>query len=207
MRAERQPSHRIVRPGTPGDIPIVARLLARALEDDPLSRWWFPVASRRQAQVERLIASSAWDAYRRNDGIDIATDTAGVMTGAALWQSTQYPWRVGPSFEQRVQGWRMFGRRARMATEQAHAVAALHAPEHHWHLTSLGTRADMRGLHYGRELLEWGLERCHADRLPAHLETSNGDNVAFYEKFGFETTGVLDPPGGRPRTWAMRYEP
>lgn len=43
--------------------------------------------------------------------------------------------------------------------------------------------------------------------MPAHLETSNGDNVPFYERFGFEVVAVRDAPEAGPRTWLMRYEP
>ncbi|MGV9415461.1 GNAT family N-acetyltransferase [Nocardia sp. NPDC003693] len=206
MRAERQPSHRTVRPGTPGDIPIAARLLSRALENDPLSAWWFPKASTRQARVERLITISAWESYRRNDGIEIAADTAGVVTGVALWQSTLYPPVLRSIFGQRVHDRRIFGARARVAHEQGVAVAALHTVEHRLHLTALGTRADKRGRGYGAQLLESGLRRCREDGLPAHLETSNPENVAFYERFGFEVTAVHEMPDG-PRTWIMRCEP
>ncbi|WP_245568475.1 GNAT family N-acetyltransferase [Nocardia concava] len=82
-----------------------------------------------------------------------------------------------------------------------------HVQEPHWHLLAIGTAPEVRGHGYGEALLLSGLARCQSDRLPAHLETSNPENIPYYERFGFELTATVDPPGGWPRNWLMRYNP
>lgn len=202
-----------MRSGTPGDIEIVSRVLAQALEDDPLSQWYFPRTASRTVRLRRLLTQSSWSSHRRGGGIELTTDSAGVVTGAALWQSTSHPTKTKSTVGRWLADRRIFGRQAGQvrvarrirATPQADATS--HVVEHHWHLSAIGIRPDMRGLGYGRDLLESGLRRCDAGGVPAHLETSNVDNVPFYERFGFELIGIRDRPEAGPRTWLMRYEP
>ena len=40
------------------------------------------------------------------------------------------------------------------------------------------------------------LDRCDAEHAPAYLESSKPDNVPYYQRFGFEITGEITPPGG-----------
>lgn len=153
-----------------------------------------------------MLESSAFQAYAMSNGMEIVSDNSGVVAGCALWVSTHHI-PASTSSAQMMHSWRIFGRQSRQTRQFAAIRTAARVVEHHWHLTTLGTRADMRGRGYGRVLVESGLQRCRADGLPAQLETSNGDNVPFYERFGFEVTGVVDAPEFGPRTWLMRYQP
>ncbi|WTL36411.1 GNAT family N-acetyltransferase [Nocardia sp. NBC_01503] len=192
-----------VRGGSPGDIPVVSRLLERALADDPLTRRLYPTESTRRAR--RRFESQAWLAYSLSDGIGVAENGAGVVAGCALWFGSHQSanWTVSDV----VRNWRLNGWRNEQPTVYSQMRAAAQIAEHHWHLNVLGVRADMRGRGFGRDLVESGLARCHADRLPAHLETTAAENVPFYEQLGFEVTSVLDEPLIGPRTWLMRYQP
>ena len=50
------------------------------------------------------------------------------------------------------------------------------------------------------------LARCDAECAPAYLESSNPDNVPYYERFGFEVTGEIVIPDG-PSLWPMWRNP
>ncbi|MRH89804.1 GNAT family N-acetyltransferase [Nocardia sp. SYP-A9097] len=194
-----------VRYGSPGDIPVVSRVLGRALADDPLMPWLYPKIKSRAAKAQRGFESQAWLAYSLSNGIEVAVDGAGVVAGCALWFGSHQV--ANMTVTDHVRSWRLNGWRSRPPTLYSQMHSAAQIAEHHWHLNAIGTRADMRGRGFGRDLVESGLARCHADGLPAHLETTAPENVSFYEQFGFEVTSVLDEPRVGPRTWLMRYQP
>ena len=56
----------------------------------------------------------------------------------------------------------------------------------------------------GEEAASFGpvLARCDADNLPAYLECSREENVAFYARHGFACSGEVRLPGGPP-LWLM----
>jgi hypothetical protein len=51
------------------------------------------------------------------------------------------------------------------------------------------------------------LDRCDAEYAPAYLESSNPDNIAYYNRFGFEVTGEIRISGGGPTLWPMWRQP
>jgi len=50
------------------------------------------------------------------------------------------------------------------------------------------------------------LDRCDAEHAPGYLESSNPDNIAYYNRFGFEVTGEIAMPDG-PTLWSMWRRP
>ena len=56
-------------------------------------------------------------------------------------------------------------------------------------------------------LLKPVLDRCDDEGLGAYLESSKEENIAFYNRQGFELTRRLDLPAGCPPVWAMWREP
>jgi ribosomal protein S18 acetylase RimI-like enzyme len=99
---------------------------------------------------------------------------------------------IGPAGFARVGRW--------MGTWAQHDLA-----EPHWHLGPVAVDSHLQGRGIGTLLLS---EYCaRLDRLNAvgYLETDKPTNVAFYEKFGFQTIGaapVLNMPN-----WFMRRAP
>ena len=75
-------------------------------------------------------------------------------------------------------------------------MAEAHPEEPHWYLAIIGSDPDVRGKGFGNALMRSRLERCDAEFAPAYLESSNPDNVPYYERFGFEVTGEIVVPGG-----------
>ena len=82
-----------------------------------------------------------------------------------------------------------------------------HPEEPHWYLAVLGSDPTVRGGGFGRALMQSRLDRCDAAYAPAYLESSNPDNVPYYERFGFEVTGEIVLPGGGPKLWPMWRRP
>ena len=69
-------------------------------------------------------------------------------------------------------------------------------------LVAVAPAAQGRGL--GRRLVAHGLERAHAGRGPAFLETATPGNVAFYQSLGFQVVSQQQAPDGGPVIWFMQ---
>ena len=66
----------------------------------------------------------------------------------------------------------------------------------HWYLSFIGTRPEARGKGLASALITEITETCDKDKIPAYLESSNPENVALYEKHGFEVTGEVTLKNG-----------
>ncbi|SLN71121.1 GNAT family N-acetyltransferase [Ruegeria meonggei] len=81
---------------------------------------------------------------------------------------------------------------------------ASHQPkEPHFYLYVIGTTVAARGTGVGGKLMEAGLELADQANKPAYLECSKEENVSFYERYGFEVTGMCNPVEGCPPEWLM----
>jgi GNAT superfamily N-acetyltransferase len=65
-------------------------------------------------------------------------------------------------------------------------VECLHPKYPHWNLETLGIRHDAQGRGIGTRLMAPGLARADQAGLPCYLTTAKRENLAFYERFGFE---------------------
>jgi ribosomal protein S18 acetylase RimI-like enzyme len=72
----------------------------------------------------------------------------------------------------------------------------------HWHLGPVSVDAHLQGTGIGTRLMNEFCARVDATHTNGYLETDKSSNVAFYEKFGFETiasAAVLETPN-----WFMK---
>jgi ribosomal protein S18 acetylase RimI-like enzyme len=74
----------------------------------------------------------------------------------------------------------------------------------HWYLPWLGVQNDLQGTGLGDQLLRLCLTLVDADQLPAYLETPNPRTVPFYERHGFEISGVARAGTCPPVTMMLR---
>jgi ribosomal protein S18 acetylase RimI-like enzyme len=68
-------------------------------------------------------------------------------------------------------------------------LAALHPPEPHWYLSTLGVDPPCQHHGLGRRLLADWLADVDRDARAAYLETDRPENVAFYARAGFADLG------------------
>lgn len=176
-----------IRRATPADIPELAESLSRAFSDDPFYDWVLPSGPRRALALRgffRLILVQLSDRLQE-------TYTTPSLGGAAVWLAPgkhELSWwqqlRLIPSFTN-VVGWGGIPRGLRII---AH-MDALHtgmALGPHYTLSLLGVEPKLQRQGLGRELLAPVLDRCDRERLPAYVDTAKAENVAFYERLGFE---------------------
>lgn len=189
------------------DIPGLAGALARAFFDDPVMKWVQPDADRRRAALPGLFGALTRYHFLAGRGSEVAVADVGVGA-AALWDP---PGRqVHTPREQLAMlpaVLRAFRGRLAAGRAVSDLMKASHPEEPHWYLAVLGSDPFVRGCGFGYALLQSRLERCDAEYAPAYLESSNPDNVPYYERFGFEVTGEIVLPDGGPSLWPMWRRP
>lgn len=196
-----QPKADALRLATTDDVPVLARTLARAFEQDPLIQWLVP----QDAQVMDR-AAQLFTGYLRLLALPHGmTWTSTDLHAAALW-SPPGCWHMGPLTQARVAPyflraatWRHFPTRL-LALEK---VIAAHPREPHYYLQVMGVDPDAQGRGWGSQLLARGTAIADGAHLPCYLETMTERNVSLYLRHGFRVVGELTLPFAGPRTWRM----
>jgi GNAT superfamily N-acetyltransferase len=81
-----------------------------------------------------------------------------------------------------------------------------HPREPHWYLQTLAVEPSSQRGGYGTALMQPGLDRADAERMPCYLETQRESNIPFYRRFGFELTDEISLHDSPP-LWLMWREP
>ncbi|GAU65710.1 putative acetyltransferase [Streptomyces sp. NBRC 110611] len=186
---------------TPHDAPLIGRTLARAFDDDPMMRWFFPDGASREAGLGRYFTTIFARQYVHH-GVCERTEAA-----AAFWVPPEAQAKAVPDAETIRQLQNLLGDRAGLFRD-AVETAAQHTPqEPHWYLAVIGADPAAQGQGQGAALLRSGLAKADAAGLPAYLESSKPSNLPFYEHFGFTVRAELRLPGEGPVLRAMWREP
>ncbi|MBB3600896.1 ribosomal protein S18 acetylase RimI-like enzyme [Mycolicibacterium sp. BK556] len=196
-----------VRPARKADIPALARVMARAFQDDPVMAWVQPDAARRQAALPGLFSALTRHHFLAGRGTEVAVSEDGVAA-AALWDPPGR-WMQSPREQLAMLPGVMRAFRGRLAAARTltDLMKANHPEEPHWYLAMIGSDPTVRGGGFGRALMQSRLDRCDAEYAPAYLESSNPVNIPYYERFGFEVTGEIALPEGGPALWPMWRAP
>jgi ribosomal protein S18 acetylase RimI-like enzyme len=189
------------------DIGELSRTLARAFHEDPVMTWLFPDAVARRKSLPRLFDALTCYHHLPAGGVEVARRD-GVIGAAALWDPPGR-WKNSPLEQFRTLPTlvRAFGRRIPVALQVGATMEREHPEEPHWYLGIIGSDPFVRGVGFGLALMRSRLDRCDAEYCPAYLESSNPDNVPYYQRFGFEVTGEITLPNGGPRLWPMWRSP
>jgi GNAT superfamily N-acetyltransferase len=181
-----------VRAAGTADRPDVVRVMAAAFDDDPVTRWMVPPGR----SLVPLFRAHLRTANADQQHVDLAL-LDGEPVGAAVWQEPGY----------RVTAWRQLvalpwyaralGRNLSRGATLESRMHRARPHEEFWYLAGVG--AIRRGEGIGSALLRHRLDQVTG---PAYLESSKQDNLALYERFGFQVRQPLRLPDG-PELWPM----
>jgi GNAT superfamily N-acetyltransferase len=181
--------------------------MARAFYDDPVMIWLIADQKARTAHLYRLFATMTRHHHLARGGVEVACDGPGIGAAALWdppdqWQETRWALLAQtPAFL------RVFGLRTAMARGLQELMKRSHPEEPHWYLAAIGSDPMVRGKGFGQVLMESRLDRVDAEHAPAYLESTKHENIAYYQRFGFEVTGEIVLPEGGPTMWPMWRAP
>lgn len=191
-----------VRTATKDELPRLADTLASAFSTDPIFTWMTPDANR-EARLRRFFAAQLKFAV---DHGTIVTNGEG--TGAAIWFPPE-KWKIPTPHLLRLFPTmaRTFGRRLPRVLGGISTIEKRHPKDPpHWYLEFLGTHRDIQRNGVGSSVIDFVLDRCDQEGIPAYLEASSPENVPFYVRHGFEELEELRLKNGPP-WWAMLRQP
>lgn len=189
-----------VRRARPEDVPTIAGVLARAFDDDPVFRILLP--EQRVPRLTRFFAAALPIVHLPLGEVWVTDD----LRAAAAW-APPGRWHVSALQQLRMLPMiGVFGRSTLFAARVHRVVEREHPRDAHWYLSTLGVDPSAQGRGLGAAVLGPVLSRCDLERVDAYLESSNGQNHAFYRKQGFELRQTLDFPRNA-TVWTMRRSP
>ena len=177
-------------------------MLARAFHDNPLGVAVIGTSRNRRLRCNRAGIAALLVSARRHGLVLFAHSGDELLGALAASAPSATPLPAPPLGVQLrtllAQGFRVAARWSQIAQQ----LQALHPPQPHWYVASLGVDPPAQGRKVGGALLATLLERADQEEFPTYLETDRARNVAFYEARGFqveEQISLLDVP-----VWCMR---
>jgi GNAT superfamily N-acetyltransferase len=183
------------------DADAMTETIATAFFNDPLWSWAFATEDQRAEQF-RVWWRVFVDAAFRNEWTWV-TDNCGSV---AIWAPPGAA-ELLPAEEERLVELvveLIGGDRANAVLEVLAQFEAAHPHDTpHYYLGIVATHDDHRGHGHAEMLLAENLRQIDAEHMPAYLESSNPLNLNRYMRLGFEPTGEIVIPDGRPAVTTM----
>jgi len=195
------------RRATKSDRAQVTNTLASAFARDPMFQWVAGVEAdvSIESRLRIFFGAMAKLVLGRDDHLVFTTDDG---AGAAVWlPPNEWKMSTADMFRALPAMLRAFSSRTPRMIRAFTAVEEVHPTAEHYFLEAIGTKAGMQSKGVGTAVITPMLERCDAEGMPAHLESSNLQNVPFYARHGFEVTGEIEVGKGAPTVTAMWRDP
>jgi ribosomal protein S18 acetylase RimI-like enzyme len=183
---------------TASDVERVIAGLVLAFSTDPAVRWMYPDAHHYLTNFPKFEQAFGGRAFEQNTAFYIDG-----YSGAALW--------LRPGVEPDEDALIALLQQSVPEREQENVFAVFeqmgnyHPSEPHWYLPLIGVEPTQQRQGYGSALMKHGLISCDRDNKLAYLESSNPDNIPFYEQHGFELLGTIQVGASPPIFPMLRY--
>ncbi len=183
------------------DVPAISLALARAFADDPVFAVLFG-GPPSLAKATRFFEVMAQMQHAHGHVYNTPGNEA-----AAIW-APPGAWRIPPmQIAKRTPALiGVFGRHLVGTLGVLNVLEKNHPTEPHYYLEFIGTNPVHQGKGHGAALMQPMIDQCDREGVGAYLESSKESNVAFYGRFGFETTKVITHKAG-PQQWLMWRDP
>ena len=184
---------------------VAGAVLGRAFTTDPVFGWILAGTGRLQERLTHAFTAFALGATRKPAAHVLVTAE---KTAASIWLPPgQWQAPMSEVVRQAPRLLRAYGTRSPRALRLLSVVEKQHPREPHWYLEAIGTVPEARGQGIGPRVLAPVLEKCDDAKLPAYLESSNPQNIPFYERHGFVKLPLFDLPPGCPVITPMWRDP
>lgn len=182
----------------PGRRQKIIDSLVLAFSNDPIVRWMYPSAQQYLSHFPDFLTAFGKNAFDAQ-----TVYHADNYAGAAFW----FPPHVEPDTDlmmETIQRTISPKLQAEMfiLLEQ---MSDIHPTQPHWYLGVLGVDPVRQNQGHGSKLLQGVLDLCDRFELPAYLESSNPQNIAFYEKHGFKVISEIQTDTSPTISAMIRY--
>ncbi len=184
------------------------QISVRAFDDDPFFQYLFPSESQRHRSVAMLHRTVL--RHVATVGVTRTASIDGKIAGLALWVPPG-KWPYSPMLQIR----QLFGSIAAFAPNLGslnrgrpimHAVVEAHPKRPQWYLQLLMVDPPFQRHGIGGMLQTPTLEVCDREGIFAWVETQKEENLAYYQRFGFEIVAEHRPVAAAPAMWSMGRE-
>jgi ribosomal protein S18 acetylase RimI-like enzyme len=184
---------------------VAGAVLGRAFTTDPVFGWILQGSSRLEHRLTLAFTAFAVGASRKPAAQVFVTPE---QTAASIWLPPgQWQAPAAEVVRQAPRLLKAYGKRSVRALKLLSVVEKQHPTEPHWYLEAIGTVPEARGQGIGPTVLTPVLDQCDAAGMPAYLESSNPQNISFYERHGFVTMPLFPLPAGCPVITPMWRDP
>ena len=198
------------RPLVGEQLSAVIALSSRAFFDDPFFSYLLPNDDLRRSRLPIFFRTVYTHMGVHGRIVTVRNDVDEAL-GVAAWLTTGgYPLPITLQLRQIPSSLRAFYRSPRSITTGNRYVAALaraHRKDPHWYLMVLCADPPFQRSGVGTMLLEHAFEQVDREGVGSHLETPRHENVAYYQRFGYELMETLTPVEGGPPYYTMWRAP
>ncbi|MDG2048306.1 MAG: GNAT family N-acetyltransferase [Halioglobus sp.] len=176
-----------------------ARILAEAFQDDPVINWICNEPPSLEPFFQFIVPVFAWHELSY-------LDPAGRGVASWLGPSQKLKWPINlasASTALKVGGFIGIYRLLISAIK----TERYHPKRPHYYLFAIGVTPEHKGQGLGTALISHMLKRCDAEGMPAYLENSKEDNLAFYQGHGFKVLKRIRFSSSAPPLWLMWRDP
>ncbi|WP_063615526.1 GNAT family N-acetyltransferase [Bradyrhizobium sp. Tv2a-2] len=151
---------------------------------DPLARWTWPDPCEYFRTMPQFVAATGGRAFEHRTAY-----VTKAIRAAALW--------LPPGVDQDEKALDQImahSLRPEIAEDMARlrrSMAEHRPPEPHWYLPLIAADPNWLGQGLGTLLMKHALRRCDEEGIAAYLESSNPENVSFYQRHGFTIVGKI----------------
>lgn len=188
----------------PSKIQAATSTISEAFYDDPMFELVLPDKTTRMQYLTPL-TEFMLKLVMNNGQVDSIAGTGGVALWMPPGKTDLSPGQImkagGLKLPFRT-GFGPFMRLMRML-DKGSATHKKAVPVPHWYLAMVAVEPSQQGKGLGKALIEHGLARADADRVPCYLETSNERNLPLYERSGFKVVESFVLVEGGPSGWGM----
>jgi len=183
---------------------------SRAFFADPFFSYMLPSDAMRRSRMPIFFRSVYEHMGPRGRIMTVRNDADDVL-GVAAWLTTGgYPLPIKVQLRQMPSSLRAFYRRPRalpIGNRYVAALARAHRKDPQWYLMVLCADPPVQRSGVGTMLLEHAFAQVDGEGVGSHLETPRLDNVAYYQRFGYELVETVTPVKDGPPFYAMWRAP
>ncbi|MGC2169492.1 MAG: GNAT family N-acetyltransferase [Acidimicrobiales bacterium] len=189
-------------PLSTSDAKQAAQVSSRAFLDDAYFSYLLPDERARPRALELLFSGQIRHGGDHARAVTVR-DEGQEIVGIAVWFGPgHWPPSIGTQLSQlpvTLRALYRHPRALRLGATYINAFLKVHPKEHHWYLALIATDPSVQRQGVGTLLMNEGIEKMKVDGVGGYLETQKEENLAFYNRFGYDLRETVRPvPGGPP---------